>query len=75
VSESGVIPRPEDRRARVAEVGAVQDLAGLPLRVAVSGGNVVIAGHVLDETRMETFAQLWARACWLAGQNAAEEAF
>ena len=68
MSAGGVIPAPaERRRAVVTEVGRVQDMAGLPLVVAVNGGAVLVSGHALNGAQRETFAQLLVRACWLAG--------
>ena len=73
MSADGVIPAPAER-ARVAEVGKVTDASGAPLTVGVRGGCVVIrptaiSGHVLTREQAETFAQLFVRACWLAGHD------
>lgn len=69
MSANSVIPTPAERRrgAVVTEVGRVQDMAGLPLVVAVNGGAVLVSGHALNGAQRETFAQLLVRACWLAG--------
>jgi len=71
MSADGVVPLPGERHrgAVVTEVGRVQDMAGLPLAVGVSGGAVLIAGHPLNGAQRETFAQLFVRAVWLAGEG------
>jgi hypothetical protein len=68
VTADGVIPQPAER-ARVAEIGSVNDLSGRPLKVAVNGSVVIIAGCKLNEARCETFAQLFVRAVWLAARG------
>ena len=68
VTADGVIPV-HGPRVRVAELGRVADLSGQYLTVGVRGSNVTIGGRVLDEARCETFAQLFLRAVWLAGQD------
>ena len=66
MTADGVIPAPEDRQP-VYQIGSVQDLSGLPLHVGVNGTAVTISGHALDARMQETFAQLFVRACRLAG--------
>jgi hypothetical protein len=69
VTADGVIP-PRSERARLTDVGSVETMGGLPLHVRVSGDAVIVAGHYLDARQRETFAQLFVRACWLAGESA-----
>jgi hypothetical protein len=57
------------RGAVVTEVGRVQDAHGLPLTVGVNGGLVTIAGHPLNCAQRESFAAMFVRACWLAGDG------
>ena len=64
----GVIPARAERE-RLADVGSVECVSGLPLHVRVSGDAVIIAGHYLNAQQRETFAQLFVRACWLAGEG------
>ena len=68
MTADGVIPAPEDRQ-HVHHVGSVQDMRGLPLRVSVNGDAVWICGFLLDGPQREAFAQLFVRACWLAGHG------
>jgi hypothetical protein len=68
MTADGVIPV-HGPRVRVAELGRVTDLSGHYLRVGVDGDCVTIDGLRLDEARCETFAQLFLRAVWLAGQD------
>ena len=69
MSADGVIP-PRSERARLVPVGSVQCMEGLPIHISVSGDAVIVAGHYLDAQQRETFAQLFVRACWLAGDTA-----
>ena len=69
MSADGVIPE-RSERARFTDVGSVECMSGLPLHVRVSGDAVIVAGHYLDAQQRETFAQLFVRACWLAGDTA-----
>ena len=68
MSADGVIPERAER-ARLAPVGSVQCLEGLPIHISVSGDAVVVAGHYLNAAQRETFAALFVRACWLAGNG------
>ena len=68
MTADGVIPAPEDR-PHVHHVGSVQTLSGVPLRVSVNGDAVSIAGFLLDGAQREAFAQMFVRACWLAGHG------
>ena len=69
MSADGVIP-PRAERARLTPVGSVQCMEGLPIYISVSGDAVIVAGHYLNAAQRETFAALFVRACWLAGQDA-----
>ena len=68
MTADGVIPAPEDRQ-HVHHIGSVQDMRGLPLHVGINGGAVTIGGFLLDGAQREAFAQLFVRACWLAGRG------
>jgi hypothetical protein len=76
VTAGGVIPSPEERKNRgaiVTEVGRVACMDGRYLTVAVNGSAVLIDGRALDGARRETFAQMFVRACWMAGLDAPRE--
>jgi uncharacterized membrane protein len=68
MTADGVMP-PRAERARFTDVGSVESLGGLPLHVRVSGDAVIVAGHYLNAAQRETFAALFVRACWLAGNG------
>ena len=56
----------------VFEVGSVTILDGVPVHVGVDYDSITIRGATharLSREQAETFAQLWVRASWLAGQQ------
>jgi hypothetical protein len=67
----GVIPARAERE-RLADVGSVECVSGLPLHVRVSGDAVIIAGHYLNAQQRETFAMLFTRACTIVGEGRAK---
>jgi len=68
MTADGVVP-PRSERARFTDVGSVESLGGLPVHIRVSGDAVIVAGHYLNAAQRETFAALFVRACWLAGEG------
>ena len=68
MTSDGVMP-PRSERERFTDVGSVECVSGLPLHVRVSGDAVIVAGHYLNAAQRETFAALFVRACWLAGNG------
>jgi hypothetical protein len=53
----------------VYEAGYVECLEGTRIHVIVMGGLVRIRGEgAMDAPQREAFAQLFVRACWLAGR-------
>lgn len=56
---------------QVFEVGSVVPMDGTAIRVGVSHDAVWVVGSggLLNRQQAETFAQLYVRACWLAGQQ------
>ena len=70
MSESGVIPRHEDRQRRMRFLGAVETDDGM-LGVEVHGDVIRISGDIeLAREQQEDFAVLFVRACWEAGHGA-----
>jgi hypothetical protein len=70
MTADGVVPVPTER-VRVREIARMYDLAGLPLVVGVNGSAVVINGRTLGPEGQETFAQIFVRACHIAGRHLA----
>jgi hypothetical protein len=57
--------------AHTYEVGSVTGVDGVIARVGIDHDAVWVraSGVVLSRVQAETFAQLFVRACWLAGQQ------
>jgi hypothetical protein len=56
----------------VREIGHVQGLDGLTIRVGVDYDHVTISAGArvhLNDAQAETFAQLFVRAVWVAGRH------
>lgn len=57
-------------RPPVYEVGHVETIGGTRIHVGVDHGLVRLRGDgLLNPGQQESFAQLFVRACWLAGQQ------
>ena len=72
VSDSGVIPPPQDRSPMVRVLGSVEDMDGSKVHIGVDHDTVTVSNAIdsaFTQSMAEEFAHLFAAACWAAGQN------
>ena len=73
MTESGVIPTPEDRqpaRPWTWLVSQLSQMNGENIRVVVDYDTVIVGAYRFSRAQAEEFAHVFVSACWDAARNA-----